>query len=83
MLLVKDNRRSALLRNPLYARGIPSGVSLREEKERAVTYQELRRVEGTSSAGKAQAPAVAAYYRTGGREGGKGGGYITQRVEKP
>lgn len=29
---------------------------MREEKERAVTYQELRLVEGTPSVGKAQAP---------------------------
>lgn len=42
--------------NPPRAACTPSGVSLREEKERAVTYQELRLVEGTPSVGKAQAP---------------------------
>lgn len=45
------NRESALVRNSC----APLGVSLREEKERAVTYQELRHAEGTPTE-KAQAP---------------------------
>lgn len=69
VLLIKGhNPQSALVRNSC----TPSGVSLREEKERAVTYQELRHAEGTPT-GKAQAPVD----RKGiaGRKGGRAGGW--------
>lgn len=41
-----DNPRSSVILGT--RSGTPSGVSLREEKERAVTYQELIHAEGTS-----------------------------------
>lgn len=63
------NRQSALVRDSR----TPLGVSLREEKERAVTYQELRHAEGTST-GKAQAPVDRKGLQDaeGGRAGGEG-----------
>lgn len=57
--------------------GTPSGVSLREEKERAVTYQELIHAEGTSerreSAGSAGPQGIAGCMREKRREEKSGG----------
>lgn len=65
-----DNPRSSVTLST--RSGTPSGVSLREEKERAVTYQELIHAEGTSerreSAGSGGPQGIAGYTRERKRE---------------